>query len=270
MNRMTGWLGMIALAVLMQPAMAERSDGPWEKSSISLGGFAASLSTDARIGGPGVGVEIDLEEALGLKSSETVFRVDAAYRFGSSRRHRLDFTWFDLSRDATRDLTRDINIDGTIYPVGTTVDSEFDLAFYNLRYSYSFLQDDRVDFAGSMGLHVTEIGLAVRAPGIGTAGDAVTAPLPLVGVRLDVALTEKWTMRSSVELMYLEVPDFKGQISDVLLAAEYRSWKNFAIGAGFNAVRMSLEVDDDSSGVNFQGDVNSDFVGLLLYGKLMF
>ncbi len=261
------WLG--ALAVSMQPALAEQS-GPWEKWNLSLGGFAASLSNDVRIGSPGVGAEINLEEALGLESSETVFRVDAAYRFGSSRRHRMDLTWFDLSREATKTLERDINIDGTIFPVGTTVDSKFDLAFYNVRYSYSFLQDNRVDFAGSVGLHVTDFGLAVHATGLGAAGDSVTAPLPLIGGRLDVVLTDKWTMRSSVEVMYVELDDFKGQVSDMLVAAEYRAWKNFAIGAGLNAVRMALDVDEESSRLNFEGSVNSDFVGLLLYGKMMF
>ena len=138
----------------------------------------------------------------------------------------------------------------------------------NVRYSYSFLQDDRVDFAGSVGLHVTDIGLAVSAAGIGAAGDSVTAPLPLIGGRLDVALTHKWTMRSSVELMYVEVGDFKGQISDMLLAAEYRAWKNFAIGGGLNAVRIALDVDDDSSGVSFEGSLQSDFVGRLFTGKM--
>ncbi|HKQ24849.1 MAG TPA: hypothetical protein VJT81_10450 [Burkholderiales bacterium] len=269
MTRMLKGICLAALTVAIQPAFAEQS-GPWEKWNLSLGGFAATLGTDVRIGSPGVGAEIDLEETLGLESSQTVFRIDAAYRFGSSRRHRLDFTWFDLSREATRTLGRDINVDGTIYPVGTTVDSVYDMAFYNVRYSYSFLQDDRVDLAGTVGLHVTDLGLAVSATGIGTAGDAVTAPLPLIGVRLDVALTEKWYMRSSLELMYVELNDSKGQISDMLLAAEYRAWKNFAFGAGLNAVRMSLEVDEESPGLNFEGDFNSDFVGLLLYGKLMF
>jgi hypothetical protein len=98
----------------------------------------------------------------------------------------------------------------------------------------------------------------------------VTAPLPMIGARLDVALTEKWIMRSSAEVMYVETADFKGKISDILLAAEYRAWKNFAVGAGLNAVRMLLEVDDESSGVNFEGSFNSDFVGLLLYGKVRF
>ena len=270
MTRMFKGIWLAALAVAMQPALAESDGGPWEKWSLSLGGFAASLSNDVRIGTPGVGAEINLEDTLGLKSSETVFRVDGAYRFGSSRRHRMDFTWFDLTRDATRTLTNDINIDGTIFQGGTTVDSKFTLAFYNVRYSYSFLQDDRVDFAGSVGLHVTDIGLTVRSAGIGMAGDSVTAPLPVIGGRLDVVLTEKWYMRSSVELMYVEVANFKGQISDVLLAAEYRAWKNFAIGAGLNSVRIALDADNDSSGVSLKGSVHSDFTGLLLYGKVRF
>jgi hypothetical protein len=269
MQRVFKVIFFAAMTAATHPVFAEQSDGPWEKASISLGGFAANLGTDVRIGRPGVGAEIDLEEALGLKESETVFRVDAFYRLGSSRRHRIDFTWFDFTREATRTLSRDINVDGTTYPVGATVDSKFKLAFYNVRYSYSFLQDERVDFAGSVGLHVTDIGLSVHAPAIGTAGDTVTAPLPLIGARLDVALTEKWFMRSSIELMYVEFDNFKGQISDVLIAAEYRAWKHFAIGAGLNAVRMSLSVDD-AAGVKFEGTVDSDFVGLLLYGKLLF
>lgn len=208
MARMLKAIWLAALTVCMQPAVAQQNGGPWEKWSLGLGGFASTLGSDVRIGKPGVGAEIDLDEALGMESSDTVFRIDAAYRFGSSRRHRLDFTWFDLSREATKTLTQDINIDGTTYPVGTTVDSEFDLAFYNVRYSYSFLQDDRVDLAGSVGLHVTDIGLTVRAPVQGTAGDSVTAPLPLIGARLDVALTEKWYARSSVEFLYLAIADF--------------------------------------------------------------
>ena len=270
MQRMLNVISLLALAMWVEQAVAEQPVGPWEKWNLSVGAYAATLGTDVRVGTPGVGAQIDLENVLGLDSSETVVRIDAAYRFGSSLRHRWDFTWYDLSRDATRTLTEDINVDGKIYPIGTTVDSKYDLAFYNVRYSYSFLQDDRVDFAGSVGFHVTHIGLAVQAAGIGTAGDVVTAPLPLVGGRLDVALTERWYVRSSIEFMYLKFGDFKGQMTDMTVGAEYRAWKNFAIGGGLNSVRLSLDADKESSGVTMAGDMKSNILGLTLYGKLMF
>jgi hypothetical protein len=245
---------------------------PWEKWHISAGAFIADLDNTIRIGAPGVGLEFDLEEALGMKSSQTVFRLDGAYRFGSNNRHRLDFTWFDLSRDATRVLEQEIQFPGLPpYPIGTTVNSEYNLAFYNLRYSYSFIKDERIDFAGSLGLHITDFGLYVEdtAGIIGAGGDGATAPLPVIGGRLDVALTPKWYVRSSMELLYLELDNFTGSLVDIVVGGEYRGWEHFAIGLGLNAVRVEIE-NDDSLGLGFNGKFESDFAGLMLYGKAMF
>lgn len=267
---------LIAAVLCMVPfqALAEKATArgdPWEKWYFSAGAFLADLDNSVRFGRPGVGIEFDLEEALGLKSSQTVFRIDGGYRFGSTERHRVDFTWFDLSRKATRDLRRDVTLPGgTVIPIGITVESEFDLAFYNLRYSYSLIKDERVDFAGSLGLHVTRLGLVMREVG-GSAGggDRVTAPLPAIGARLDVALTPKWYLRSSLEVFYLEYDNFTGSLSDVLLSAEYRAWEHFSLGLGLNSVRLRVE-NDDSLGLGFDGNIRSDFVGLMLYGKALF
>ena len=244
---------------------------PWEKWSISAGAFVADLDNTVRIGAPGVGLEVDLEDALGLQSSQSVFRIDGAYRFGADNRHRVDFTWFDLSRDATRTLQKEVDIGGIIFPIGTVVDSEFDLAFYNLRYAYSFVKDDRVDFAGSLGLHITRVGLFISdsAGIIGSGGDAVTAPLPVVGMRVDVALTPKWYFRSSIEAMYLSIGDYTGSLVDILLVAEYRGWEHFALGLGVNSVRLEIE-NDNVLGNGFEGQIRSDFVGFMLYGRAMF
>ncbi len=244
---------------------------PWEKWSISGGAFLADLDNTVRLGAPGIGLEFDLEEALGLKSSQTVFRVDGAYRLGANNRHRLDFTWFDLSRDSTKTLLSDITLpDGTVLPIGATVNSDYTLAFYNLRYSYSFIKDERIDLAGSLGLHITDIGLFINeVGGPGAGGEGVTAPLPVVGGRLDVALTPKWYVRSSMELLYLEFDTFSGSLVDILVAGEYRGWEHFSLGLGMNAVRAEIE-NDNSLGLDFKGSFATDFVGLMLYGKAMF
>jgi len=264
-----------ALCSSTSAAFAQQSGNgqrdPWEKWSVSLGAFVADLDNSIRIGAPGVGLEFDLEDALGLKNSQTVFRLDASYRFGADNRHRLDATWFDLSRSATRTLLEEIEIGGVVYPIGTTVDSEFDLAFYNVRYGYSFIKDERIDFAGSLGLHITDVGMFINdtAGILGEEGDRVTAPLPLIGMRLDVALTPNWYFRSSVEALYLSLGDFTGSITDTLLAGEYRAWDRFALGVGLNAVHLTLE-NDNALGLDFKGRIKSDFVGLMLYGKAMF
>ncbi|UCH75311.1 MAG: hypothetical protein JSU82_05565 [Rhodospirillales bacterium] len=252
------------------PAAAQ-DDGdawePWERWSFAAGGFVADLDNTIRIGVPGVGVEIDVEDALGLDRTQIVYRLDGAYRFGRTRRHRLDVTWFDLSRDATRVLEQEIEIDGVIYPVGTTVRSEYDLQFLNARYSYSLYQDDRVDLAGSLGLHITDVGLVVDEPARGRRGDGWTAPLPLIGARLDVAITPNWYMRSHAAGLWIKTGDFEGRIADLLFAGEYRGWEKFAIGAGVNSVRLFVESSDFGG---FNGRIESNFVGLMLYGKALF
>ena len=96
-------LSAVFLFMLSLSAFAENTDGPWDRFNIKLGGFVTSLSSNVRIGSPtSVGVDIDLEDTLGLESSQSVFRVDALYRFGQSSRHVVDFSYLDLRRDATK------------------------------------------------------------------------------------------------------------------------------------------------------------------------
>jgi len=97
----------------------------------------------------------------------------------------------------------------------------------------------------------------------------VTAPLPVIGGRLDVALTPKWYLRSSMELFYLEFDSFKGSLADTLLSAEYRPWKHFSLGLGLNSVRINVE-NNESLGLGFDGKLRSDFVGLMLFGRVIF
>jgi hypothetical protein len=266
------WVTGALLATAMAQAALAEETGPWEKASISLGGVVASMDASARVGTPGSGIYFDVEDVLGLETSTSAARLDALYRFGQSRRHRVQFSWFDLDRDATRTLEQEIELDGTVYPIGTTVQSKFDLAFYIVRYGYSFIHDDRVDFAGSIGVHVTGIDFTVSAPSIGTTGEDITAPLPVVGVQFDVLLARNWYMRSSVEVLYLAFDGIKGGIVDSTLGVEYRPWRRFALGAGVNAIRVLLdgEEETDVPSMDFSAKFDFRYTGLLLYGKLMF
>lgn len=200
--------------------------------------------------GTGLGVDIDVEELLGLDSSSSVFRVGALWRFTENRRHRFDFSWFSLNRDGSRQILQDIVIeekDGNEIPInaGSTVDAFFDLDIYQLAYSYSFLQDDRLDLAVQIGAYIMPIDVGLSVAGaIGEEGSArFTAPLPVLGLRMDVALTPRWFIRTGAQAFYLEYDNFAGSILKVNAALEYNPWDHVGIGLGFDTMRIKVEAE---------------------------
>ena len=87
--------------VLSQPAYAaDDFVGPWERFSVSLGGFGALSNSDIRVGTNvlGAGLDINVEDALGMSTSQGSARIDALYRIGEKRRHRVGLGYFALSR----------------------------------------------------------------------------------------------------------------------------------------------------------------------------
>jgi len=264
---------VMVVAAFPQNAFSADPDSPWETFSFSFGGFIADVSSDVRIGleGTGAGVDINLEEALGLNASSTVLRLGATYRFGKSRRHQAEFSWFSMNRDASKRLGRDIVVDNVTYPVGTDVNSFLDFQIWKAAYNYSFLQDDRVNLAAGIGVFVMPIKFGVNAAGIGDTQEDITAPLPVIGLRADFALTKKWFLRATTDLFYLKIGDFKGAIWDSSTAVEYKPWKNFGLGLAVNGFKVEVEANgSDYPNVDFVGNINFNYTGLMLYGKLFY
>ncbi len=272
------WICSITILALMlsKPVFAEENNsvkGPWERFSINLGGFITTVDSDVRIGSEqlGLGIDVDAEEALGLETSTSVYRADTLYRFGHSRRHRFDFSFFELRRSGTKELGREIEIGDRTYSAGTTVDSYFNLSIYKTGYSYSFFQDDRFDIGASLGLFVMPIGIGVDASGIGAESTSITAPLPVFGFRLDCAITSKLFLKQSVAVFYLEYGDFKGRIVDTSLAFEYNAWKHVGFGIGYNAFLLRIEAQgEDYPQIDFKGSIEFDYAGIMLYGKIYY
>ena len=82
----------------------ENKDKPWERFSFNLGGFITAINSDVSLGAKGLNLEVNVEDALDMDSSVSVFRVDGLWRFSRNLRHRLDLGWFDISRDASTTL----------------------------------------------------------------------------------------------------------------------------------------------------------------------
>ena len=272
----------IVLSVLMSatPLMAADTGvkSPGAKFSFNGGLFAARSTTEVRFGS-GIGVEVNLEDALGMEADTSVFRLETYWRFTQNRKHRADFSWFSLQRTASKKITDDITIqppDEDEIPIeaGTEVKSKYNMDIFQVAYSYSFLQDDRLDLAASAGLYIMPISIGLDVTGLvdEQADQSFTAPLPALGMRLDILLTQKWYFRSSAQLFYIEYEDYTGSLTSTRAAVEYNPWKHVGLGLGIDSLRMSVEANDPDAipGFDLRGNVDFGYIGVYLYGRVFF
>jgi len=100
-------ISIVALMFLEMPTAEAQADDD-TKFSLSIGVFLTDRNNTTRVDGTAGmdGSVVDLEADLGLDGSDSVFRIDGYYRF--NKKHRLDFSVFDLSRTASTVIQKDI------------------------------------------------------------------------------------------------------------------------------------------------------------------
>jgi len=264
---------LFSLSVNAGEQETENKDKPWERFSFSLGGFITAINSDVSLGAKGINLEVNVEDALDLDSSVSVFRVDGLWRFSRNLRHRLDLGWFDISRDGSTTLLQDIEIGDTLFPLGTEVTSSFDLQVFKGAYSYSFFQDDRMDMGVSFGIFVMPISFEIDASGgfEGHESESITAPLPVLGIRTDFAITPKIFLKYNLDFFYLEIDQFEGAVTDNKLVLEYNAFKNIGFGIGLERFNIYIKAEDeDYPNIDFNGTFEFSYFGLMAYCKIYF
>jgi len=245
----------------------------WERFSINLGGFIAGVNTGLRLGSKqlGVGVDIMLEDALGMKATDFVFRSDAMYRFGHTKKHSVKFGYFSFSRSAYKVLETELELGDHVFPIGTEINSLFDLSIFNFSYDYAFYNDDRVNLGASLGLFFMPLKFRLDVSGVTEEAATLFAPLPVIGLRSDFSINPKLFLKHGLEVLYLQTSEYTGILTDFNIRLEYNPWKHFGIGIGVNMYRMKVEVDGaDYDHSRFVGNVEMGYTGMLFYGRYLF
>ena len=244
----------------------------WDRFSVSLGGFLTVISSDLGLIGEemGVGLNINLEQALGLNSSTPVLRGESEYNFGPRRRSHVRFGYFYLLRNAVKTLENEIEIGDEVYPIGTDVRSKTGLHIIRGMYDYSFYKDRRANLAFSGGLYILPMSYSIGTDQIIDETDAFVLPLPVIGFRSEFLITPKFIAKQNVEFLYLKTSNFQGDISDLNMWIEYHVLNHLGIGLGFNVFRFSMSATEKRNSREFVGTYKTGFTGLLFYGKYYF
>ncbi len=241
----------------------------WDRFSVSLGGFMAGYNSGITLasGQLGLGVQIDIEDALGLNTNQFAFRGSAIYRFGKKLKHSASVGYFGIARNSRKFLNEELELGDNVFPIGTEINSKFDLTILRAKYDYAFFQDDRVSLGASFGLFIMPVNFSVQANNNNEQKAKFTAPLPLLGLRSDFRINKKLYLNQSVEILYLSVSNFTGSILDLNVAVEHKTFEHIAFGIGVNANKININIENEDSPIKFFGDIKMDYTGLLFYAK---
>jgi len=276
-------IGLLLLTPLAW-AQVKSSDSLSEKEAFkrwyfSVGPYFALVDSGISVGldKVGLGLNLDVEKLLGLDSSTVVARLDGAYRAGKTGRHKIYASWFAFRRSGENTLTEDIvlppELGGQTIPSGVTLEGKFDIDIIKTVYRYSLILDDRIDLHVGGGLYVAPITIGVGEKGSSFGQTSLTAPLPVVGLGINVALTPKWYIMASSDLMYLEISNYTGAIQNNMAGVEYRPFNNVGFGFRTESLRLGVEVEEDSEvpGLgDFVGNIDFSYVGASLYVSVFF
>lgn len=233
-----------------------------QRFGVRLGSFITDRNTATRLDSDalGPGTDLDLEDDLGLETSQTVFRVDAYVRLGE--RHRLDFSYFDLSRDASKTIVRQIQFGDEVFNIDAEVDADFEQTIIKAAYTYSLFRSPEGFLGVTAGLFVMDIKASLSQVSLGqTEAQDVTAPLPVIGLRGAYSLSERWALRGSAEIFALEYDDVDGQLVDFLAGVEYQVTDAVTVGLAYNDTTFDVDVGQS----DFSGAVDWQYSGALLY-----
>lgn len=234
-----------------------------------IGSFDTVLRFDSPL--LGRGVPIDFEKDLGFTDKSTVLRLDLKYKLGM--RHRLEFSYFDITRRANWKLDKEIQIGDQIFPINIDVTATLDTTIYKGAYRYLFAMGDSWDLSASAGLHTFGLGVGISEDGTTnkTAKENLTLPLPVIGLGGNLALSRKLRLSTTWELFGIKIDNFKGYLVDARISLDWDIWEKIGAGIGWNGFLMDIELKDNYLGGDLlTGNFVYKYQGLLVYFRIFF
>ncbi len=187
-------------------------------------------------------------------------------------RHRLGANWSSFSQNGTRVFEEELTIGDETFPVDAVVKTDWSLDLIPITYSYSFIKNEKNEFAGTFGIHLDRVSLRLRAE-TSVSGEVLDLqsdhsadlPLPLLGLRYDHHFSDSWSAGVGASYFSIEFGestlDAKGSLYSVRGYAEYRFQGRYGAGIAIDAFKLDLEAEKN----NFSGGYEYDYWGPQLY-----
>jgi len=264
------YYSLLILCLYISSAHAEGEHGYFNQTiGANLGYFFTNIDNNAQLNGSLTGSDLSFSTDLGLNSRSNTVKADIFWRI--TPKHRLDFTWFGLFQNGQKLSDKEITIGDHMIPAGTGLKSDFNINRYQLTYTYNLFQGSNYETGPSLGIYTITLDSninSVVANSVKTnyASTNITLPLPVVGWRGSYGLSKNFTVHSHFNFMVVSIDQWKGDLYDFQLAAEYDFLKYMGVGVAYNLSFLEINHTNDTSSFRY----NYDFQGVQTYIKFAF
>jgi hypothetical protein len=221
------------------------------KYALSLGVFFPSRTIDLRAGVNVAGPEneVDFTKSLGIDRKSEEFEADFLWRFGE--KWSMSGQYFRSSSQKNRSLDEDVNWNDVVFEEGSFVRGETELTLFRVFLGRSFGSDERVEAGIGAGIHWLELGAAIKGEirvgeGLEFREEAVAAkaPLPNIGAWYRRSLSPRWALQARADWFSANIDEFDGGLLNLSVGAEYKLFRNAALGVAFNKFELDAGVDN--------------------------
>ncbi len=242
---------------------------------MSLGTFIVNSEPTVELNGTTIkGDKVNFDQAIG-GSDVTRIRLDGAWRFGDTDRHRLKGFVFDASRHRKDTLDRDIEWGDDLYPINAKVDFSFRFTMVELAYEYEFLKRDKYEVGASFGVYYATFESELKAKAAESGGTldtdlsrtaSVDAPLPVFGLQGMWELPHDLWFNLSGQFFSLTIDEYSGSVQDYRAVLTWQPRKWAGIGLGYDRFKVNVDVDKS----NFHGSLDWSYDGPMIFYNASF
>ena len=247
MNSIQKLLGLAAVSFASVAGAQDIPNHPalTEKFWFGAGIFFPETNTQAQLTNKatGVGATVDFEQSMDLERQKNVPVVMGRWRFGE--RWRLEAEYFQLNRNSERVIDRQIEWGDQVFAVNTSVATQFDFSDLRVSLGYSFFKRPDKELGVGIGLHVATYDVSLTGSGGNGQGEDVLAPLPVLSLYGQFALTNTWAVGLRLDRFSLSYDKFDGSLTSLGLDVLYQPFKHVGFGAGYRALAIRAEVEGD-------------------------
>jgi hypothetical protein len=219
------------------------SDRFYMRGTYYQGDVATLIRVDSTNSTTPDGTELSGEDDLGLDDVVDQARIEFNVRMADRSNVRIDY--FKLNRFSEVTLAEDIEFGDFSFDAGDRFRSKIDFRDLSLTYTYSLFKGEKFEAGLGLGLHVFEIHADGGEPGtLAREQDSEAGIFPTAAVNFAYRISKRWAVTARYNGLTVSDDDGEGAYSDAHADIQYRWRKNFAVGIGYTAINLEIELSD--------------------------